>query len=168
MRSSRRRRRLLESDDREWASGAKFGATNCVTVCAVFVCEGRGVGFPNEALELRCSAIYWELAHRRHHPLPPHLPKEAPGKSERRGGIIMGEEGARDFTDPDHRFLLHPELRTLESFAPTASPEDSYPHYGQWHRFEGQPLFKSPRRSTTKSGGAHRLPEGVTPAPLAE
>lgn len=78
---------------------------------------------------------------------PPEPPPNPPppkngGKDGKKNRHNHGRRGARDFLSPLHRFFAHPEIENVGKRCPECRGGGLYPHYGQWHRYEGQPILR--------------------------
>jgi hypothetical protein len=77
-------------------------------------------------------------------PEPPPKSSSTGGgeKKEKKGRHNHGRRGAGDFTKPVQRYFAHPDINNVGEPCPECKAGGLYPHYGQWHRFEGQPLLR--------------------------
>ncbi len=73
-------------------------------------------------------------------PKPP--PRGGSGKKKKKGRHNHGRRGSKDFSNPVHRYFAHPEINNVGELCKECKAGGLYPHYGQWHRFEGQPLLR--------------------------
>jgi transposase len=75
-------------------------------------------------------------------PPPTPSPKGGGDNKGKKGRHNHGRRGAKDFQTPKHRYFAHPTLEDAGVICPGCEKGGLYPHYGQWHRFEGQPLLR--------------------------
>lgn len=61
---------------------------------------------------------------------------------DKKGRHNHGKRGAGQFPQAHHRFFAHPTLDEPGTICPGCRGGGLYPHYGQWHRFEGQPFLR--------------------------
>lgn len=73
---------------------------------------------------------------------PPKSPPPGGGKPRKKGRHNHGRRGAREFDSPLQRYFGHPSIENAGETCPDCHKGGLYPHYGQWHRFEGQPLLR--------------------------
>ena len=76
-------------------------------------------------------------------PEPPSTPPDGGGgKKGKKGRHDHGRRGAKDFKNPHHRYFAHPDFNNAGELCLACRAGGLYPHYGQWHRFEGQPFLR--------------------------
>ena len=76
-------------------------------------------------------------------PIPPKTPTPSgSGKKGKKGRHKHGRRGAKDFLSAHQRYFAHPTIENVGGICPGCQKGGLYPHYGQWHRFEGQPLLR--------------------------
>lgn len=64
------------------------------------------------------------------------------GKKGKKGRHNHGRRGSGQFPKASHRFFAHPTLDEPGTQCPDCQGGGLYPHFGQWHRFEGQPFLR--------------------------
>ena len=80
-------------------------------------------------------------------PPPPEDPqasaqKSGESKKGKKGRHNHGRRGSGQFPQAHHRFFAHPTLDEPGTPCPGCKSGGLYPHFGQWHRFEGQPFLR--------------------------
>jgi len=63
-------------------------------------------------------------------------------KGKKKGRHNHGRRGSAQFPQAQHRFFAHPTLDEPGTPCSGCAGGGLYPHFGQWHRFEGQPFLR--------------------------
>lgn len=73
---------------------------------------------------------------------PPQGSRKTPNDKKDNPRHNHGRRGVAGFPQACHRFFAHPTLNEPGTPCPECHGGGLYPHFGQWHRFEGQPFLK--------------------------
>lgn len=68
--------------------------------------------------------------------------EEKKSKKGKKGRHNHGRRGSGQFPQANHRFFAHPTLDEPGTLCLGCKSGGLYPHFGQWHRFEGQPFLR--------------------------